>query len=1496
MHHFYPTSTGDPLCPLGFHPQTRWPVRCKRCFRDYKDHKDHGGKKSTVDTTSSTPSLSVWESATNRTSNGTDSNGTDSNGTSRTRRSWASTSNLAKDEPSSGGFPRSDSSSADWVSAKDLTSMNLSELRSASSKEASPAPRATSKTSSSDVTVTVKPPPRPKTYSGSTSDTYSYRRFSVDERLASENDPLSSIGERAPMNRHKSLDEPPQHKLQIKKVIDKSNGTSSTNDAEFVIQVRKSRIIDRNGAKCDSTETMGGMMTEKKEMEKLRTQLSDLRAKCERLEKEKAEILLRRLTSIDSASLKPGADVLKLQKTVKDLQAKNDAMTEERSSLTSKIKSLERELNLKTHKSERERMNEELRGKLKAAETLCETLMDENEDMKKEIRELEEEIYEMQDNFREEQADEYTTIRKNLEQANKNCRILSFKLRKVERKAEQLEADKADVEQKYEQMKKIEDILKKVGTEYKNRTQKRPTEFAQKQQLKKLVDGMEKDIGDVINVMVNMLDGREFGLPISNYKYDKLAKEHETLKEKYDKTLSELNQEKETNKLKSTTAADKTKSEDLISLKKKLEESQSSREQDRKSWDAEKAKLQEEKEKLKSKLLSLSADKLKVYNEVVQLKKDLEAASSSKKESAKIEGALSDIKKELAQEKERSKKLQSDLTSLGEKETKLARSLTTTETAKIQLENDLKQTKLELENSKNSSFDKISEIQNELDVVKKDKDKLKKQMDKEKISKDAEIASLKKKNLLLEKAGLNSKKLEDLKQSYDDKIANLENELKRSNSKLDDLKKKYDQLNETKAQLEEENRLLNGQLIDHKQDYLTLQAEMQEMRQYYKTKEVEWSAQKKRLEEQLHGYEKKDKSLTQNDLRDENLRLKMESSSLTQQVEDLKKANDDLSSKLQDYTHVAKIQRNFSADTSALEFELRKVKLALTNAEKTRKSELAQCKLRYEQRVSAISDEIKPIQAQLSRYKRERDTYKQMLEGAQKTIGELKRSSRSRRPSTTSTGKSDEEEEVSTAHRSVLEKQIVSLEDELSEAKLESNKLRTEIISEKSAWEIKLSEMQSRINELEEERLLASGRTKIPGLKVRMELAWQKEREDQQRLLQETATLARDLRQTLFEVEREKDKERLENKRKLEQLKKIFDEEKDENKKKLVELQCDLLELRDAHAKLRTSNEKMRREKERHEREREELRAQLASKRRIEQTEARNLNILLQQVDDLMRLFPSETSNGTNGHASDGQMQPEQYTPTPPRRTKGPRSRESSPLSDSRNGSKTSLIMPSGKTEKLEYTIKKLMEVAKDLQESKKAVDENASKTKKMSKRSSSIDNDNDKNGVPARARPRLKRKSLSLEQTIGRNDQSIWGGNSNISSMQSLTGSDIDSRHFSLQRDSSIESHLSTESTQSEILRHEKKHSKNIIRKITTKLTKSASVDDPNTSYDSSLQTSGSEASISEATTRKDKKNLKKALSNMFRRSGSKSNGLDRDSRSNSRPVSRTSLASGRR
>merc|ERR1711978_869928 len=67
---------------------------------------------------------------------------------------------------------------------------------------------------------------------------------------------------------------------------------------------------------------------------------------------------------------------------------------------------------------------------------------------------------------------------------------------------------------------------------------------------------------------------------------------------------------------------------------------------------------------------------------------------------------------------------------------------------------------------------------------------------------------------------------------------------------------------------------------------------------------------------------------------------------------------------------------------------------------------------------------------------------------------------------------------------------------------------------------------------------------------------------------------------TLVEVEKERDRERLESKRKIDGMKSAFNDENDDTKKQITDLQYDLLELRDAHAKLRTTNEKLRRDKE----------------------------------------------------------------------------------------------------------------------------------------------------------------------------------------------------------------------------------------------------------------------------------------------------------------------------
>ncbi|KAJ8887629.1 hypothetical protein PR048_013846 [Dryococelus australis] len=137
-------------------------------------------------------------------------------------------------------------------------------------------------------------------------------------------------------------------------------------------------------------------------------------------------------------------------------------------------------------------------------------------------------------------------------------------------------------------------------------------------------------------------------------------------------------------------------------------------------------------------------------------------------------------------------------------------------------------------------------------------------------------------------------------------------------------------------------------------------------------------------------------------------------------------------------------------------------------------------------------------------------------------------------------------------------------------------------------------------------------------------------------------------------VERERDKERLEAKRRQDQLKKINEEEQEENRKKFAEMQSDLLELRDAHAKLRHTNEKLRRDKERLEKEREDWRHQASGNKRINLAEEAKMNTLLEQVDELMRLVPDL-------------LQPKERAtsipppPTPPLRLKGPKSKESSP-------------------------------------------------------------------------------------------------------------------------------------------------------------------------------------------------------------------------------------------
>nr|XP_046229999.1 protein SOGA3-like isoform X2 [Scatophagus argus] len=70
----------------------------------------------------------------------------------------------------------------------------------------------------------------------------------------------------------------------------------------------------------------------------------------------------------------------------------------------------------------------------RAFEDEMERLLEENEDLKCEIEEMRTEMEEMRDTFYEEDTCQLQEMRRELERANKNCRILQYRLRKAERK------------------------------------------------------------------------------------------------------------------------------------------------------------------------------------------------------------------------------------------------------------------------------------------------------------------------------------------------------------------------------------------------------------------------------------------------------------------------------------------------------------------------------------------------------------------------------------------------------------------------------------------------------------------------------------------------------------------------------------------------------------------------------------------------------------------------------------------------------------------------------------------------------------------------------------------------------------------------------------------------------------------------------------------------------------------------------------------------------
>uniref|UniRef100_W8AJU9 Uncharacterized protein n=1 Tax=Ceratitis capitata TaxID=7213 RepID=W8AJU9_CERCA len=1799
MHHLYPSLKGDQLCPLGFHPQTRYPTRCKRCFRDYKEH---GGRRGIEDVAVSSPNLTdgggsrpssrTWTSTQNLSS----FNGTGSSNDivvhfnvelKRRPQSWASTPDI--DEADEQAAKSNTRAASNRTPANDVdvtvklpipprrhtTALDIKEVEESTSKTASssstPSPsrssipedliilstdslaervrkmnllkkqRQSSRESSRERSIPKKsdddnnsssdieskaPPDRPERSKSTTSVAEAAaKRNSLPPKKVATTTTASTTSSSTSTNTSTSTVSTPK---AVSTAAATTNGTransitstakSSTNtatttalkqqqkeearrlksaeDVEFMLKIKDSKFAqkrqthDTSSLTTETTDTtlVGPNDRElQDELKRLRADYEAMKLRAERAEREKSDILLRRLASMDTASNRTAAsEALALQQKVNEMKEQLEKVNEEKRKLNTRMREIEN--NPKGNEYD-------LKRKLQAAEQLCEELMEENQDAKKEIINLQAEMDELQDTYRDDEVKAKTNLQKDLEKMTKNCRILNFKLKKYERKVEIMEQERQnnyntdlltkvtkleeelrfaneltrklqaeteelrnpgkkktpmlgiigkstsadaspqpplqllrDLQDSVERESDLKDQLKFAEEEAEN-LRKKVARYEDENdslmmQLKKMATrtrttrklspiphrlvpeaASERDEGisdedDPAELRI-LLELNEQEASILRQRVDDLEKENRETK-KHVRELQEKVQQAEMGDKKSSSsflsfnstsanAADKklkALNEELLQLRKSLSDKDRTIErlqaeiadktgsalpQDANIDSKRQLKLvEQEASVLRTKITTLESEneKLLKENKRMQLQAlrkstSLEKNGTNGEELAKLKVSLETMERErneldsklkrILQEAEeklpiRTPKRVTDLTPKNhlkkwveelEDEIREMRvivlnsggdKLKTLETEKSTLEEQLQKAKQRLNIAEGdidrlktltSSTPKLSELEQKLkksddearkfsSKVKEFEEKIKKQdnqiktIEAAKAVLESQVKREKEKNTTLEKDYEKERKerekleskltqleadLISAKKAAEKTKATLEKEVKelkikssKSDSKqvqelkkqLEDLQnqlleenKRYKDLNTHWEKLSEETILMRAQLTTEKDN---MQMELNSMRQKLnemddirveraelakKLNDVKRKLQEAEAKHIKNGASEYEKTMLKNKLAEreqEYDRLRRENEMNIDLVFQLRKENEDLSSKLSDFSRIEQAQYSINEHSSSLQAEIKTLKTKLQNSELQLKSEVASTRLRYEQQVKNLSGELTSMQRQCEKFKKDRDAFKQMLESAQKKIGDLKANSTGRQ-SRSSMHSSDDDDKSKIAY---LEQQIGCLEDQLVESRLEVSKVKTELVSERSANEIKISEMQSKLNEFEEERVIGSGRTKIPGMKTKLELSWQKEREDQQRLLQETSTLARDLRQTLFEVERERDKERLESKRRLDQLKRSTEEEMEEGRRKIAELQCDLLELRDVHAKLRTSNEKLRRERERYEKE--------LVKRRMEQDGGeRKVGALLQTVDELVKIAPDlkiATTSARSTSSSGNTLRPEQAG------NARQRSRSPSPNSALNNAQITNVLA-------------RLAEASEELRKFQRlSEDENERTRIRRSNLRRAASQENDPHGSQSsvasaagstRTGSKLSRssahngslirKSLSLDHSIQK-DQNIWRqDDGSVSSMQS-----IDSELGGMMRDSSFDSRLSGGSTQSDIPRGPRKKKKSLMGKLRS-LTKSSR----NSESEVSIQGSDSDISVA-SDMRASKKDLRGRLSGMFKRAGSTS------------------------
>ncbi|XP_059146246.1 trichohyalin-like isoform X2 [Physella acuta] len=286
------------------------------------------------------------------------------------------------------------------------------------------------------------------------------------------------------------------------------------------------------------------------------------------------------------------------------------------------------------------------------------------------------------------------------------------------------------------------------------------------------------------------------------------------------------------------------------------------------------------------------------------------------------------------------------------------------------------------------------------------------------------------------------------------------------------------------------------------------------------------------------------------------------------------------------------------------------------------KAEHLAIKVRYETRIDKMSKEQNKMLLTIEKLQKEHDLDKQIIQGIQKNLSlvkdkyteELLRSDEDK----VSLQRQLKEIEESRGHLEELQKHI----RDLREKTIDQDRLRSELINkfamDRSGWEIERANLNSHINQLEEQLSCTSRQQeRSKDIQVNMGMAWEKERREQRRLLGEAHTLALDLQEQLRSREETSAHERKELIRQMESDRLTFAKMTKETEKRMTELESSVRTMATLQKRLKELQEKSERDNEFWQKEKTDLIRLLAQSRH---SHARDVKAIEDVISGLIRL------------------------------------------------------------------------------------------------------------------------------------------------------------------------------------------------------------------------------------------------------------------------------------